>query len=172
MFIGMSRTVLGAAIVVVLAAPAWADDCAQPTAAMMVSAKTPYSETIVFPGPGGKIVTSHIVQTATIKYVERNGKWTSLPVSSADLVGTLNDLLKTAKMTCRRTGTDRVDGQQTTVYTVRMENEGVVTDSTLWISAQNRQLKSETTVGGKHYTSTLDYDHVHPPAGAKPVGQR
>ena len=101
MLFGMNRIFLGAVVLVVSAAPAWADDCTQPMAAMMVSAKTPYSETIVSPGLGGKMVTSHMVQTATIKYVERNGSWTSLPVSSPDLVHTLNDMLKTAKITCK-----------------------------------------------------------------------
>ena len=168
----MNRAAIGTTIFVVLAAPAWADDCTQPTAALMVTAKTPYSETIVFPGPDGKMLTSHLVQTATSKYVERNGNWTSMPVSSADLVDTLNDEFKTAKWNCRRTGTEQVNGQQTTVYTVHVENGGAVTDSTLWISAQNRQLKSEMTVNGKHFSATFDYEHVQPPAGAKPLGQR
>ncbi len=173
MLIGMNRTVLAAAVLVVSAAPAWADDCTQFTAALMVSAKTPYSETIVSPGPGGKMVTSHMVQTATTKYVERSdGGWTALPISSADMVASLNDDLKKWKMTCKRTGTEQVNGQQTTVYTVHVEKEGTVTDGTLWISAQNRQLKSDMKGGGPHFTATFDYDHVQPPAGAKPVGQR
>jgi hypothetical protein len=172
MLFDRNRIFLGAVVLVVTAAPAWADDCAQPTAAMMVSAKTPYSETIVSPGLGGKMVTSHMVQTATNKYVERTGGWTALPISSPDLVDALNHMLKTAKITCKRTGTEQVNGQPTAVYTVHIENEGVVNDSTLWISAQNRQLKSDTTVAGKHFSATFDYDHVQPPAGAKPVGQR
>lgn len=172
MLFDVKRLFLGGVVLVVSAAPAWADDCTQPTAAMMIGAKTPYSETIVSPGLGGKMVTSHMVQTATIKYVERNGSWTSLPVSSSDLVDTLNDMLKTAKITCKRTGAEQVNGQAATVYTMHMESQGVVTDGTLWISAQNRQLKSDTTVNGKHFAATFDYDHVQPPAGAKPVGQR
>jgi hypothetical protein len=172
MLFDLPRIVLGVVVLVISAAPARADDCTQPTGALMVSAKTPYSETIVSPGLAGKMVTSHMVQTATIKYVERNGSWTSLPVSSADLVDTLNDMLKTAKLTCKRTGTEHVNGQPTTVYTVHMEHGGIVTDSTLWISAQQRQVKSDTTVDGKHFSATFDYDHVQPLAGAKPVGQR
>jgi len=172
MLFDMNRIFLGAAVLLVSAAPARADDCTQPMSAMLVSAKTPYSETIVSPDPGGKMVTSHMIQTATVKYVERNGSWTSLPVPSADLVDTLKDMLKTAKITCRRTGTEQVNGRPTTVYSVHMENHGVLTDGTLWISAQNRQVKSDTTAGGKHFTATFDYDHVQPPAGAKPVGQR
>ena len=172
MLFDVNRIFFGAIVFVVSAVPAWADDCTQPTAAMMVSAKTPYSETILSPGPGGKMVTSHVIQTATTKYVERNGSWTSLPVSSSDLVDTLNDMLKTAKITCKRTGAEQVNGQQTTVYSVHMESQGVVTDGTLWISAQNRQLKSDTTVAGKHFTATFDFDHVQPPAGARPVGRR
>jgi hypothetical protein len=168
----MNRIVLGAMVLIVSVAPAWADDCAQPIAALMLMAKTPYSETYVSGGPGGKMVTSHMVQTATIKYVERNGSWTSLPVSSAELVETLNGTLKTAKITCKRTGAEQLGGQPTTVYTVHLENQGTVTDSTLWISAQNHQLKSDTTVDGRHFTATFDYDHVQPPSGAKPLGQR
>jgi hypothetical protein len=172
MLFDMNRAVIGTTIFVVLAAPVWADDCTQPMAALMITAKTPYSETIVFPGPDGKMLTSHLVQTATSKYVERNGNWTSMPISSADLVDTLNDEFKTAKLNCRRTGTEQVNGQQTTIYTVHMEIGGRVTDGTLWISAQNRQMKSDTTVNGSRFTATFDYEHVQPPAGAKPLGQR
>jgi hypothetical protein len=78
---------------------------------MMVSAKTPYSETVVSPGAAGNMVTSHIVQTATTKYVERTGGWTALPISSPDLVDALNGMLKTAKMTCKRIGAEQVNGQ-------------------------------------------------------------
>ncbi len=172
MLFDMNRAAIGTTIFVVLAAPVWADDCTQPIAALMVTAKTPYSETIVSAGPDGKMVTSHMVQTPTSKYVERVGGWTLMPISSADLVDTLNDMLKTAKMTCKRTGTDQVNGQPTAVYTVHVENGDVVTDGTLWISAQNRQLKSDMTVNGKHFSATFDYDNVQPPAGAKPLGQR
>lgn len=166
------RIVLGAAALAGLPATAWADDCAQPRAAMMASAKTPYSETIVSAGANGKPVTSHMVQTANVKYVERNGGWTSLPISSADLVDTLNGTFKNAKMTCKRTGTEQVNGQTAAVYTVRIENAGAVTDGTMWISAQNRMLKSDTTVNGRHSSAIFDYDRVQPPSGAKPVGQR
>ncbi len=172
MLFDMNRAAIGAAMFVVLAAPVWADDCTQPMAALMVTAKTPYSETIVFPGPDGKMVTSHMVQTATSKYVERNGSWTSMAISSADLVDTLNEELKTAKLNCRRTGTERVNGQQATVYTVHMEMGGKVIEGTLWISAQNRQMKTDTTADGRRFTATFDYEHVQPPAGAKPLGQR
>ena len=168
----MNRLLLGTVVLVASTAPARADDCTQPTAAMMVSAKTPYSETIVSSGPGGQMVTSHMVQTATTKYVERKGGWTALPISSADLVNALNDMLKTAKISCKRIGTEQVNGQSATIYTLHTEYRGVVTDNTLWISAQNRQLKSDTTVNGQHYSAAYDYDHVQPPAGAKPPGQR
>ena len=98
MFFEFNRTVIAAALIVVSATPAWSDECSQPKAAMMVSAKTPYRETIVSPGPGGKLVTSQIVQTATTKYVEQKGRWTSLYVSSADLDQAFNEMLKTGKM--------------------------------------------------------------------------
>jgi hypothetical protein len=95
-----------------------------------------------------------------------------MPVSSAELVDTLNNEFKTAKLNCRRTGTEQVNGLQTTVYTVHMEMGGTVTEGTLWISAQNRQMKSDMSVNGRHFTATFDYEHVQPPAGAKPLGQR
>ena len=172
MFLDLNRIVLAAAVIAVSATPAWADDCTQPTAALMLSAKTPYRETIVSPGPDGKLVTSQIVQTATTKYVEQNGRWTSLAVSSSDLVHAFNEMLKTGKMTCKRIGTEQINGQLTTKYMVRIETGSIVTDNTLWISAQNRQLKADTRVNGKQYAVTFDYDHVQPPAGASHLGQR
>ena len=160
---------IGATALVVLTTPAIADDCAPVNTALMTVAKTPYSETITTTDSAGKPVTSHMVQTATTKYIERNGKWTSLPVSSADLVDTLNEQIKTGKMTCTRVGADSVNGQAAVVYMVHRENEGNVSDAKLWISARNRQLKAEITASGKHFVTMSDYDHVQAPAGATPL---
>lgn len=149
-----------------------ADDCAPVSAAMMAAASLPYSETVTTADAGGKPTTSHIVQTATTKYVERNGQWTSLPISSADLMDELKEKLKTSKMTCKRGGTEAVNGQPATIYVVHDVTDGDVSDGTLWISAQNRELKGDMNVGGRHFITLFDYDHVQAPAGAKPIGRR
>jgi len=171
MAFGMNFPLIGATVLLVLAAPAFADDCTPVKTALMTIAKTPYSETITTTDAAGKPVTSHMVQTATTKYVERNGKWTALPVSSAELVDTLNAENKTGKMTCTRVSPDTVNGQPAVIYMVRRENNGTIIEGKLWISSQNRQLKAEMTSAGRHFITTTDYDHVQAPVGAAPPGR-
>jgi hypothetical protein len=154
------------------ASPAAADDCAAVTAAMMATARTPYSSTISGLDAQGRTAISHMVQTPTTKYVETNGRWVAMKVSSDDLIDTLNRALKTTKMSCQRGGTETIGGQPTTIYMVHAENDGVASDNTLWISARNLPLKSDMRVAGKHYVSVYNYDNVRPPQDAVPAGGR
>jgi hypothetical protein len=151
------------------AAPAFADDCAAVTASMMATAKTPYKSTISRAGKDGKPLISHMVQTPTAKYVETDGKWVTMPISSQDMIDQLGEMLKTVKMTCRLDGSQSVNGQPASIYLVHTENDGTVSDNKIWISAQNLPLKSEINVDGRQYVSTYDYSDVQPPAGAPPV---
>ncbi len=164
--------VIAATALGVISTPARADDCAQVDAAMKGAATTPYSSVITRTDMQGHPVTSRFVQTSTTKYVEVHDKWMAMSISSKDLLDTLNEQRKTAKMTCGRVGSGPVNGQTATVYAVHTENQGTVSDSKLWISGQNLLLKSEIGVGGKQYVVVYDYSHVDPPKDATPVGVR
>jgi hypothetical protein len=163
---GMAAAVFG-----LTATPAFADDCALVIAALTASAKTPSNSTITHTGPGGKPVINHMVQTATAKYVETDGKWKSMNVSIQETLNGMNEMIKTAKMSCHRTGAESVNGQPVTVYAVHVENQGTTSDSKIWVSAKNLQLKSEMTVGDTHFVTTADYDHVQVPTNATPMGK-
>ncbi len=167
----ISRAAVGALALCAAAAPALADDCATVNAALMQTAKTPYSETITRTVAGKQIV-SHMVQTPSVKYVESNGRWVSMNITSKDLIDTMNEQMKTAKMTCHRVGAETVNGLPAAIYTVHVENQGSVSDSKLWISPQNLEVKSEMQVNGMKFSVLLDYSHVQPPANAKPLGAK
>ncbi len=170
----MQRGAFGAkaAALAFISMPAWANDCAAVDAAMNGAATTPYSSVITRTDAQGHLVTSHMVQTATTKYVETHGKWVAMNISSKDLLDHLGEERKTAKMTCVGAGSEDVDGQSAAVYHVHIENDGTTSDNKLWISGENRLLKSESTVGGKQYSVSYDYAHIDPPKDAKPLGSQ
>jgi hypothetical protein len=153
------------------AAPAFADECSAVTAAMMMAAKTPYSLTVNRTDKSGKTASAHLVQTATTKYIETNGIWHSMPLSSEEMIQALNEKLKAGKMTCTRDGTEAVNGKPATIYAVHMESDGTVSDGRLWVSS-DRMVKSELRLNGSITTTMFDYEHVTPPSDAKPLGTK
>jgi hypothetical protein len=171
----MNHLLMGSALAAVTlgsaAAPAFADECSAVTAAMMTAARTPYSLTVNRTDKSGKTVSAHMVQTATTKYVETNGVWHSIAVSSEEMIETLNERLKTGKMTCTRDGTEAVNGKPATIYAVHTENDGTASDGRLWISS-DRMVKSELHLNGSITTTMFDYEHVTPPSDAKPLGAK
>jgi hypothetical protein len=154
------------------AIPACADDCAPVVAAMTASAKTPSSSTITETDARGNQTVSHAVHTETTHYVESNGKWLSMALSSQEVLDRMTEMLKTVKMTCQLAGAETVNGQATKVYIVHTGNEGTVSDNKIWVSLQNLQLKSENNVEGTKYSSVVDYSNVQPPAESTPMGKR
>jgi enamine deaminase RidA (YjgF/YER057c/UK114 family) len=156
------------------ASPALADDCATVVASMKATAVTPYASTATRTDPQGKPQTRHMIRTTTKTYVEDHGGWVEMDITSQDLTDTINEQLKTAKMTCQKVGTEAVNGQATTVYTVHIENEGSISDNKLWLNAKNLPLKTVVKIQGMKADTeaTYDYDHVQAPADAKPIGSR
>ena len=162
---------LAVATLAFAAAPAFADECSAVTAAMMMAAKTPYSLTVNRTDKSGKTASAHMVQTATTKYIETNGVWTSIPMSSEEMIEALNEKLKTGKMTCTRDGAEAVNGKPATIYAVHMENNGTASDGRLWVSS-DRMIKSELRLNGSITTTMFDYENVKPPSDAKPLGTK
>jgi hypothetical protein len=116
-------------------------------------------------GQGKKTVTLQ-VQTVDNKYVQRpDGKWYAMNIAMKDLNNDLSGVL-----TCRRSGSDSVNGEVTVIYEVHMNLEGEVTDQKIWVSSKNMILKSEGTIEGAHYTTDYDFAHVTPPANAISMG--
>jgi hypothetical protein len=88
--------------------PALADDCVAAKSAMLDTGHRPVSVTSTTTDAQGKQKVTRTVQTVDNKYVQtEDGKWYSMGIAIKDL----NDNTKTAKFTCRRTGTDNVNGE-------------------------------------------------------------
>lgn len=140
-----------------------AEDCAT---AVWNSGTTPVSTTTTQVDSKGKTSISRTVQTMTDKYIQtENGQWHSVSISMKDLI----DDRKSTKVTCRRIGSDTVNGVPTITYDVREENEDATVEGKIWTSRENRVLKFEGGAEGVRFTTMYDYAHVTPPAGAMPL---
>ncbi len=147
-----------------------ADDCTAAMAALRAGVQKPYSSTVTMTGMGSMPDNiSHIVMTGSKMYMQLHGKWSVVPMTTKEMLATMDDQAKTAKTTCVRKGDDSVGGQATAVYAVNVVNKGVTSDSTIWISkASGLPAKSQIRMaGGQTITSLFDYEHVQPPAGVK-----
>jgi hypothetical protein len=168
--IGLMNTLKSLAIITgvgFLTTPAFADDCSPISAAMIATAKTPHTATLTRV-KDGKPVTGKIIQTKDDKFVEVDGKWHSMGDPPGD-TSSIEAALKKAKITCRKLGTEQVEGQTTTVYTAHVENEGTVSDDKLWLGSNGLPVKVENLVEGRSYSTTFDYAHADAPADATPM---
>jgi hypothetical protein len=151
---------------VILVAPALADDCTTVKSAMLSSGHTPHSVLVTkIDGQGKKTVTRQ-VQTVDNKYVQTPaGKWYAMNIAIKDLNNDLSGV-----QSCRRSASESLSGESTTVYDVHMNLEGSISDNRVWVSSKNLVLKSEAVIEGVHYTTEYDFIHVTPPANAVPMG--
>lgn len=153
-----------------LSIPAFADDCGQLFDAVAKTARTPHTATITRM-ENGKAVTSRMVQTKDRKYIEVNGEWRWMPIP-ADLEQQLKEMRENTKITCKKLGSEEIDGQPTTVYTTHVVDLDQVSDNELWLRADGLPVKITSTTEGKTFTSILDYKHAQPPANATPLQRR
>jgi hypothetical protein len=153
--------------VVLLAAPAFADDCAAVKSAMLNSGHTPHTVIVTATDAQGKKTITRQVQTVDNKYVQTaDGKWHAMNIAIKDL----NDNMSSVK-TCRRTGSDNVAGESASVYAVHTDTDGEAGDQKLWVSSNNRIVRAEVMMRGARYTTEYDFAHVTPPANAIPMGR-
>ena len=147
-------------------AAALADDCNTVKSAMLNSGHTPHSVTVTATNGQGKKTLTKQIQTVDNKYVQvADGKWYAMNIGIKDLNDNTSGVL-----TCKRTGSDTVGGESTTLYEVHANLEGEVQDQKMWVSSNNRVLKSEGMMHGSAYTTEYDFSHVTPPAGAISMG--
>jgi hypothetical protein len=165
MYIQNSRGLLALAFAV-LGAPALADDCTTVKSAMLNTGHAPNSLLITKTDGQRKKTVTRQVQTVDNKYVQMpDGKWRALNIAIKDLHDDLPEV-----QTCRRSGSENVGGESTTVYDVHMNIEGSISDGKVWVSSKNLILKSQRVIEGADYTVEYDFSHVTPPANAIPMG--
>jgi hypothetical protein len=159
--------IMGALAVVPMSARA--DDCATVLSAVFAQAKVPYASTMTTSQPGQPVSRNESVVIGTKMYVQVNGAWQSMPYSAQGMIDRATENAKKAKQTCRKVGAELVDGEATTIYSEHEETSQGIVDSRIWLSdSRALPLKLETHFeSGMSFTSTVRYDNIQPPAGAK-----
>ena len=152
-----------------LAAPAYADDCAAPIAAMRLAPTRSYTGTSITSTHGGHTSTNQIVLVNGRLYLQIGGAWRVSPMSAQQMLAMVNDNLKTSRMTCKRGGSETINGQSTTIYMIHNVNQGFTSDNRVWISSAGVPVKTEVNMGadGGTIVSTFDYSHAAVPPGVK-----
>jgi hypothetical protein len=165
------RTVAFAASATFFAAlpfAASADDCDTAWGAMRAGMQKPYASTITMTHKDGKPQTSHAVMMGDKMYVEVQGAWHAVPMTTTEMLADMDRKRKTTKAVCHRVGDETVSGQPATIYAVHSENEGHVSDNKIWVSkALGVPIKTESNLGDMVVVSDMDYSNVHAPAGVK-----
>ena len=94
--------------------------------------------------PGGKNVTTELITVNGQRYLLVNGTWKKSRMTVADTKAQEEENKKNAKVvSCKRVGTDSVNGQAATVYTEHSENDDTKADGKVWISSSGVILKNE-----------------------------
>jgi len=151
-------------------ATALADEC---TTSMLTTSKAVFSSVSTKTDAQGKHSQSRMTQMQSMQYVQTgDGQWHSIAMTLKELVDTTNDLVKTAKITCHREGSDSVNGVATTVYAAHVENEGSISDSRVWIASNHLLMRADLNIEDVKYSTLYDYTRVSAPANAKPIGSR
>ncbi|HEX3809341.1 MAG TPA: hypothetical protein VHW02_06535 [Rhizomicrobium sp.] len=169
------RSVLPAAALVVLglAAPAFADDCAAIVSASIKQSNTPYSGNMTITQAGGQPMQGKTVYMLTKLYTQVNGKWSVMPINSQQLAQQIQASMKNGSMSCKKAGQESVGGEAATIYTAHdAQQDGSSVDTKSWISnSRNLPLKSEahinTNPGSQAISMTFNYSNVTAPAGVK-----
>src|SRR5690242_3302289 len=99
----VGTTVSGAAALAgcLLIAPARADDCAVPSAAVRLVPTKSYSATSTTTRAGQTRMT-HIIMLNGVMYIEFGGVWKKSQVTPRQLLDAIDAGTKTAKLTCKK----------------------------------------------------------------------
>ncbi len=102
-------------------------------------------------------------------YVQVNGKWKKSPLTVQDLLKQQQENRATAKnMSCRHLRDEAVNGEAAEVYSAHAENEGIASDSLVWISkSKNQILRQEDDIDETdtkfHVSVRYEYTNVAAP---------
>ena len=104
-------------------------------------------------------------------YTLMNGAWSSIAFSAKDQLEMIDTSSERAAKTatCRRVGSESVNGESATVFASHDDAHGKPIDARLWLSDRSGlPLKSEVHMaGGMVLTDEFRYTNVEVPAGVK-----
>jgi outer membrane lipoprotein-sorting protein len=145
-----------------------ADNCAEVRAATLAGVSRPYAASIKIDHSGDLPTTSHVVMTGDKMYVELRRVWSTVPMTTKQLIDKVNNTSLKDVLVCQRTGDETINGVSATIYAVEDQSPTRASHSRIWIAKANGlPLKTEVRLGGGEVmTSQFDYDHVEVPPGA------
>jgi|HubBroStandDraft_3_1064219.scaffolds.fasta_scaffold276282_1 hypothetical protein len=117
----------------------------------------------------GKKNTGELITVNGERYVLVSGKWSKSRMTVAETKAQSEENKKNAKVvTCKRIGSDSVNGQTATVYSEHTETEESKSDGKIWVSSSGVILKSEIDLdsGGDdktHMSIRYEYGNVKAP---------
>ena len=151
---------------------ALADDCAQASEAAVAQAKVPHSVTHVMAAPGKPPVTIEMIFLVDKAYARTNGNWALMPWSVRDQIDTITTSRERAdktRHTCQKLSGQSIDGQAASLFIVKSETNGKVSEARMWISdSSGLPLKTEIHLGGgADVTDEFRYANIQAPPGAR-----
>jgi len=117
----------------------------------------------------GKKRTGELITINGERYLLMDGKWSKSRMTVAETKAQSEENKKNAKVvTCKRIGSDSVNGQAATVYTEHTETEDSKSDGKIWISGSGVILKTEIDLDPGsddkvHMTMRYEYGNVKAP---------
>jgi hypothetical protein len=117
----------------------------------------------------GKKRTSELITVNGERYLLMDGKWSKSRMTVAASKEQSEENKKNAKVvTCKRIGSDSVNGRAATVYTEHTETEDSKSDGKIWVSSSGVILKTEIdldpgTNDRVHMTVRYEYGNVKAP---------
>lgn len=164
---------VGVAACILVATPlARADDCAMVKAASIAQIKVPHSDVHLTIPPGKAPQRIDMVFKDDKVYTRLNGAWSSMAFPAQDQIDALNAAAARAgpqTYTCRKVGSESVNGESASVLASHGDAHGKVTDSRTWLSDKTGlPLKSEVHLSnGTVISDEFRYTDVDVPPGAK-----
>lgn len=118
---------------------------------------------------GNKQELSEDISVDGAIYVQINGKWRKSPLTVQDRLKQQQENRASARNTsCRHVRDEAVNGDPADVYSVHAENEGITSDSMIWISkSKNQILRQEEDIDETdtkfHESVRYEYTNVTAP---------
>src|SRR5438552_3077000 len=132
------RFAVAAAFAALFASHAAADDdCTEVRAATLAGVSRPYAATVRIEHADDLPTTSHIVMTGDKMYVEMRRVWSTMPMTTKQLIDKVNKTSLKDQLNCQRTGEEAIDGVSTTVYAVENQTPARASHSRIWIAKAN-----------------------------------
>jgi len=153
------------------ALPARAADACQPVFdALTKVAATPSHSYTTHNANGGKPAEAETIYANGQKYIQVQGKWMRIPVTSQDVVEQEKEKEAKGKSTCQVVRRESLNGEVATVYSMHREYGEVHEDGQMWISTDSGLLlRVEEDVDNRgnqkkeHQSTRFEYENIRPP---------